>query len=481
MGQSHTRSHHSDASGNGGSDSPSHPLNYSQSKRNSACLMKLFQKLELTADEDNCHPGELSRSTFESAFHGPLDKFGKLLYLQMTHNHGNHTRERITKEQFVKSGKEIIKMFDEAVQLKYYFHLFSAGKDHMNKEDALQMINVSYALTLSASSIPFNKTTKDEQVFSAMVQSMFGMNENLTFDDFKQWTHRHSPHIFCGVHNWVYTIMTGSKMPEEQEVVAPVPLLERFVEGKYCMCMGMLWVLSTVLPQSYTSTHTDNKEECSEASSSSTKNPLLTSYMIIMKLARLSKCQSWALLYDSTEHGLSQNRFAHHVMSYQGPTMTLVSFEGRNVYCIAEDRPWREGTQKFGDVDSMLIQLTPVYRVIQSGGALVQWNEHSRDVKKGIHVGKDSKSLVLFIPSDFDKVEHYHIPNEIHKIEVWGCGSEKAKEAQVQQRKWEYKNAEKHQTRKLHLDTNWDENPDKQILQWGGINVDHQYSRDGGF
>ncbi|XP_060074137.1 uncharacterized protein LOC132553874 [Ylistrum balloti] len=475
MGQGHTRSHHGNESG---SDTSSQSLNYSHSKRNSACLMKLFQKLELTADEDHSHPGELSRTTFENAFHGPLDKFGKLLYLQMTQNHGNHSRERITKEQFVKSGKEIIKMFDEAVQLKYYFHLFAAGKDHMNKEDALQMISVAYALTLSASSIPFNKTSKDEQVFSAMVQSMFGINEKLTFEDFKQWTHRHSPHVFWGVHNWVYTIMTGSKMPEEQEVSAPVPLLEKFVEGKYCMCMGMLWALSTVLPSSYT--HTD-KEEGSEAPSTSNKNPLLTSYMVMMKLARLSKCQSWALLYDSTEHGLSQNRFAHHVMSYQGPTVTLVSFEGRNVYCIAEDRQWREGLQKFGDVDSMLIQLTPVYRVIQSGGPLVQWNEHSRDVKKGIHVGKDSKSLVLSIPSDFDKVEHYHIPCEIHKLEVWGCGSEQARDAQLQQKKWEYKNAEKHQARKLRLDTNWDENPDKQILQWGGINVDHQYSRDGGF
>ena len=34
----------------------------------------------------------------------------------------------------------------------------------------------------------------------------------------------------------------------------------------------------------------------------------------------------------------------------------------------------------------------------------------------------------------------------------------------------------------LNLDTgNWDENPDKQILKWGGINVEHQYSREGGF
>lgn len=37
-------------------------------------------------------------------------------------------------------------------------------------------------------------------------------------------------------------------------------------------------------------------------------------------------------------------------------------------------------------------------------------------------------------------------------------------------------------TFQLHLDVGkWEENPDKQILQWGGINVEHQYSRDSGF
>lgn len=32
----------------------------------------------------------------------------------------------------------------------------------------------------------------------------------------------------------------------------------------------------------------------------------------------------------------------------------------------------------------------------------------------------------------------------------------------------------------LRLDVNWDENPDKQLLSWGGIEVNHQYSRNGG-
>ena len=44
----------------------------------------------------------------------------------------------------------------------------------------------------------------------------FGVNEKLSYEDFMTWSRKNSPHLFCGVHNWVYTILTGSKMPSEQ-------------------------------------------------------------------------------------------------------------------------------------------------------------------------------------------------------------------------------------------------------------------------
>lgn len=449
----------------------------SSAKFNSACLIKLFQKLELTADEQNRHPGELSRATFENAFHGPLHTFGKLLYTQMVRQTASGDRERITKEQFTKAGKELLKLYDESSQQEYYFKLFASGKDHLTKEDALQMVKVSYALTLSATMIPYSKGSNDDALFEGIVQGMFGINERVTFQDFTSWSKKNSPHLFCGVHNWVYQILTGSKMPSELEA-AKVPQLERFVEDKYTMSMGMLWMLTTVIPQSYT----HNPEEKKEKQKSSEKNPLLNSYHLIMKLAQLTRCQSWTLLYDSREHGLSHNRFHHHISSYHGPTITLISFEGRNTYCLALDKPWREGSSRFGGEDSMLIQISPIFRVMQSGAPLVTWNEYSRDLRKGIYLGKEGRSLVLFIPADFDSVEHFGVNCALHKIEMWGCGPSHILEEQAKQKKWEKKEAEKQSAKKLHLDVGkWEENPDKQILQWGGINVEHQYSRDSGF
>lgn len=40
-------------------------------------------------------------------------------------------RERITREQFVKAGKEILMMYEEKQLVKFYFHFFAEGKDHL--------------------------------------------------------------------------------------------------------------------------------------------------------------------------------------------------------------------------------------------------------------------------------------------------------------------------------------------------------------
>jgi hypothetical protein len=49
------------------------------------------------------------------------------------HHSTDKIKERITCEQFVKAGREILKMFDETDQHKYYFKLFAEGKDHLTQ------------------------------------------------------------------------------------------------------------------------------------------------------------------------------------------------------------------------------------------------------------------------------------------------------------------------------------------------------------
>ncbi|XP_064612544.1 uncharacterized protein LOC135476446 [Liolophura sinensis] len=202
-------------------------------------------------------------------------------------------------------------------------------------------------------------------------------------------------------------------------------------------------------------------------------NHLLNTYLLVSYQAHLSQFQSWSLLYSSNDHGLSANRFSYHVTSYHGPSVMLIAFEGNHVYCVASDTEWREDGSVFGGADCQLIQVSPSYRVIQVGAGLFLWNEKSRDKRRGIQIGKDSKTPPIFIPRDFDTVQHYGVDCRLHSIEVWSVGNQATKLAQMKQKQWEKKEVEKSRQQKLRLDPNWEENPDKAILEWGGIHTSH--------
>ena len=73
---------------------------------------------------------------FQNAFHGPLHKFGKLMYKQMKSGHVDN--DRITREEFVSSGTEIVCKIHVPEQRKYYFKLFAGGKDHLTREGEYQ-------------------------------------------------------------------------------------------------------------------------------------------------------------------------------------------------------------------------------------------------------------------------------------------------------------------------------------------------------
>ncbi|KAK7088615.1 uncharacterized protein [Littorina saxatilis] len=436
------------------------------SRNSSASILRLFEKLELTADDGNTHPGELSRITFENAFHGPLHKFGKLMYTQMKNGHVD--KDRITREEFVAAGTEIVNKVHVGDQRKYYFRLFAGGKDHLTKEDALQMFHVSYMLTVSVSKIPHTHDDRDIQVFQGMVTSLFGIQEQANCDKLDKWLSVHCPNMFSGVHSWVCMVLGGSNLPSEMEAnTVRVPQLENFTCGQHCLCLGMAWALSAVLPNCYTT--------LSNPSTPTPNKPFTNFHHLMANLARLPRVQSWHLLYSSERDGMSKNRFCHHVLSYHGPNLIFLCFEGGNQYCLALDTAFREGTTRFGGKDCRLIQLLPVYRVVQSGPKIALFNSLSRSSPKGMMVGQDSKPLVLRLDEDFDKIYHYDVPCALHRIEAWGCGGEETKHAQVKQKQWEARDVERERTRKLRLEGDWRENPDKQILEWGGVKTGSSY------
>ncbi|BFZ04605.1 hypothetical protein BsWGS_07644 [Bradybaena similaris] len=451
-------------------------------KDQAAFLIKLYQKLQLTENRENDLSYELSQTTFENAFKGPIHLFGKLLYRCMMRV-GGADGERITKEQFVKAGKEILN-WDDKQLVDYYFHIFTEGGDVLKREGARAMFEVSFLLTLSVSIIHHQEDERDALMFDAMVTGLFGSKTEVNISEFSRWLKKSCPHLFDSVHSWVLQVLAGSVLPQEMfQDMAQVEELDGVVSSSGCVTIPILWVLSVTLPPVYTvpAANAALSSEGASAlpSSSDTGKETAGTSPALRKMERLPQLQRWKLLYSSSEHGLSINRFKHHVSAYNAPSVTFIAFEGGNIYCLAVDRSWSEGLKKFGGVNCMLIQLLPTYSVVQAGEKMVRWNEAARDVPKGISIGCDGRAEVLRLSLDFDSVLHYGTPYKIHRIEVWGCGSDTTLQAQKNQKEWESKAVERERGRKLRpeaLGEDLHNNPDKQLLQWGGVNVgNHSY------
>ncbi|CAG5122932.1 unnamed protein product [Candidula unifasciata] len=446
-------------------------------KDQTGSLVKLFEKFKLTEDRGSDVSCELWRTTFESAFEGAFHLFGKLLYRCMV-DFGGAEGERITQEQFIKAGNEIFN-FDERRLVNHYFHFFAEGRDVLKKDDARTMFEVSFLLTLSVSRILYQEDKQDAAMFDAMVTGLFGSKTEVSVSDLSRWLKKSCPHLFDSVHSWVMQVLAGSTMPQEMDM-AQVALLEEVVSGSGCMTTPILWALSMALPPVYITLTVNTGPASALPSSSAAEKATLGTSSGLKRMEPLPHLHRWKLLYSSSEHGMSINRFKHHVSAYNAPSVTVISFEGGNIYCLAVDRSWLEGLNKFGGANCMLIQLLPTFQVVQAGEKMVRWNEAIRGIPKGISIGCDGKPEVLRISPDFDSVLHYTVPHAIHRIEVWGCGTDSTLQAQKNLKDWESKAVERERERKLRpaaLGEDLQNNPDRQILQWGGVNVGGQSYR----
>ncbi|XP_013419293.1 uncharacterized protein LOC106179996 isoform X2 [Lingula anatina] len=469
MGAHHSGNHHRHHVDKSGlkSEKQSSEKHFSQEDKLLESLFKLLvsqdpeahQKLEIESKQDNASikEGLVSRAVFEKAFNGPLQTLGKLLFstIQQAEKSRHDAPEHISEQQFKKVCKEILQLFSEEQHMKYYFKLFSKGRDTLAKEDGRQMVEVSYTLALAAAHLPYHKCEDDDPVLEALVKSMFGSRDSMTYEQFCVWSNRHCPHIFSGVHSWLMDILTRHPSGFHKHETPPSDLNEMLAKHGL-LTLSTLWALSCVLPQCYLSKHANIMD-------------LQMSPVALMnKLVHVTKIQNWTELYNSSEHGLSFNRFQNHVFSYKGPTITLLSFEGKNVYCIAADEEWKESDQRWGGSDCMVLQVLPHFNMLQGGEKMMFVNSSTRGLPYGIQVGQNHKSLVLEICDGLSKVKNYGREAATVRIEVWGCAGIAMKQAQLKQRAWEKKEAEKLSQRKLNLES-WAETPDRQLLELVGV------------
>lgn len=51
-------------------------------------------------------------------------------------------------------------------------------------------------------------------------------------------------------------------------------------------------------------------------------------------------------------------------MGYRGPTVSFLYAEDNRIFCLAVDLAWKESIQFWGSPNTVIVQLTPEYRVL---------------------------------------------------------------------------------------------------------------------
>ncbi|WKY00909.1 hypothetical protein Q1695_015151 [Nippostrongylus brasiliensis] len=166
---------------------------------------------------------------------------------------------------------------------------------------------------------------------------------------------------------------------------------------------------------------------------------------------------SWTPLYSSGVHGISVNRFENNVFDYRGPTVSIFHLTDKRLFVIATEDVWRHSASRFGGPGARLMQISPELNVFY-GSNSIYCNFKIRSAAFGL--------------SFTDKMKIDKDMGNVAAVEVWGCAPSSALEDQQRLRTWQKQQAEK--IKKVPLPGNWDDNPDKTILEMAGFQFSNE-------
>lgn len=416
------------------------------------------------------------RDRFVHYFGGPCVEFGQLLVDRLFGGPGT-----INEETFISALTNLARLSAFKGNLheaeKFFFYVFSQGKEHLDKKGLIEVIHVAGMFALVVGSELHEKAVvpRDLPVIEAFVSAAMLMadpqTQELSATQFAVWMNEHCPRLLEGINHWIETVLHGdhthTNEPSSDPVIhtlyqLPTPKLEDgATEDQINNMYVFIWALSTIVPLVYLG----HKRDESSAQSHN-KHPL---------------GGTWTLLYSSDRDGLSMNRFQSHCFDYREPSIMIITgiySEGQeNQFIIGVDREWRDGTYFWGDDDCFLMELKPSFSMLNKGAKLISLNEKQRGFPVGLRFMKDTsyKSNFLLIEPDFENAfRNEDIPFRVTRVEVWGCGGQEAAESQQRLKEWEKKEVlRRRKINREDLKEAWEESPDRFILELGGVKVNH--------
>ncbi|XP_064649374.1 uncharacterized protein LOC135501273 [Lineus longissimus] len=422
-------------------------------------LKSVFEAFTTDQTEEPLERRELPLTAFATCFAAGGTEYGTTFADSIRPYIPSH--EQIPVNPFVHLGKQVMGMSSPAERLEYFWRVFAGGGAELSKDELTKMLITCYRLSIHSSGFgeQIEEFGRCDEIVKSIVESVWP-KESYKIDKslFFAWCQKNTSFIFSGTHSWTNGIWSQLDFRSQCAKCPSHAIIEDIKTGSYLLSVQYLWMLSCNLPHAYRQS----------AGVSEVISPMEAN-----SWNKLSEILHWTNLYSSYLQGMSLNTLNFHIFSYKEPTIMLLKLEQGHLYCIGVDEEWKVGSQRWGGHSCIVIQLLPQLRIVQTGANMLFYNTETRGLPKGIQFGKDTKSVMLEIDEDMTTVKHYGVPLQLKVCEVWACGSPAARNAQMQQQQWEKKEVEKHKNRKLKVE-DWKDNPDRQLLNMGGVNVDHQ-------
>ncbi|CAH2093335.1 unnamed protein product [Euphydryas editha] len=396
------------------------------------------------------------------------------------HRNGKCKNKHIPLSTFKQQCEKILAMLDDSAIIETYVRMFSveAEEGTVKPDDLRSLLYISYKLSMDyypegpQTCIMINKT------LTAVIKGCFNNKDSHSVGYVVRWLEEHCHRLVFPVHRYcVHMLATRHRDVEAAGAGAGggggagagaggaalelgTPVLERSAWGAAgALPVSAAWLLAATVPPLYSRPARPPQQPHPGGTNASAA-----------WLARLvcALPSHWAPLYSSREHGLGSNRFLHHTLAYRGPTLVVVEGAADSVtvvVCAAQE--WRETHQYWGGPDCALVQLYPTYALVERAPKMLYLNTHIRGYPKGLRAGSDPRRPLLALSEGFDAFTFQGAPHALAAIEVWGCGEQSLRDAQLEVKKWQVREAERQRQVKISA-ADWIEHPDRYLLELAG-------------